>query len=351
MKISVNSRLQLSARRRQVGMTLLELMISIAIGLFLVAGIGALIAQQSRSRAELDKTGRQIENGRYAFTLLQDDIENAGYYGQYTMVMPVPTALPDPCAKDKVSIDAALALPLQGYDSPSTVPAPLANCLDDANHVPNTDILVVRRLETDDPLPPLASAVAAQVYVQATPSAKITDIGPDPTPAAPSKYTLVQKDGVTPAELRRYVEHIYFVSPCHVYAVGTTCTATADGGNPIPTLMRLEITVGPGGVPQFVTTPLVDGIENMQLDYGVDAIGSGSPAAPFITAPALADWPNVMAVRINLLARNTAKSAGYSDNKTYNMGAVGSIGPTSDGYKRHVYTGTVRVINPSSRRE
>lgn len=332
-------------------MTLVELMVAIAIGLFLVAGIGALIAQQSSSRTELDKTGRQIENGRYAFTLLQDEIEHAGYYGQYSMTMQPPAAMPDPCATDKVSIDAALALPLQGYDSPTTVPSPLSNCLADANHVPGTDILVVRRLETDDPLPPLASAIAGQVYVQATPSAKITDIGPDPTPAAPSKYTLLQKDNVTPAELRRYIERIYFVSPCHVYAAGaTTCTSAADGGKPVPTLKRLEIS-SVGGVTAFVTTPLVDGIENMQLDYGVDGIGSGAPAVPFVTAPGLVDWPNVMAVQVNLLARNTATTPGYSDGKTYRMGAAGSIGPFSDGYKRHVYTGTVRAINPSSRRE
>lgn len=332
-------------------MTLVELMVAIAIGLFLVAGIGALIAQQSRSRAELEKTGRQIENGRYAFTLLQDEIEHAGYYGQYAMTVPAPTAMPNPCATDKVSIDAALGMPLQGYDSPTTVPSPLSNCLPDANHVPGTDILVIRRLETDDPIPPMASAVQGQVYVQATPSAKITDIGPDPTPSAPSKYTLLLKDGVTPAELRRYVERIYFVSPCHVYAAGaTTCTAAADGGTPIPTLMRLEISSA-NGATTFVTTPLVDGIQNLQLDYGVDGIGSGSPASPFVTAPTLTDWPNVMAVQVNLLARNTEKTPGYSDGKTYSMGVAGSVGPFSDGYQRHVYAGTVRAINPSSRRE
>ena len=145
--------------------------------------------------------------------------------------------------------------------------------------------------------------------------------------------------------------HIYYVSPCNLYAAGaTTCTAAADGGRPVPTLKRLEITSS-AGVTAFATTPLVDGIQNLQFDYGIDNNGDGSPASPFVTAPAVADWPNVMAVRVNLLARNTDPSGGYVDGKTYNMGVSGTVGPFSDAYKRHVYSGTVRVINPSGRRE
>jgi len=340
-----------SMRRRQTGMSLVELMVAIAIGLFLLAGITALISQQSSARAELDKSSRQIESGRYAFTLLQDDIEHAGYYGRFGGTMTASSVLPNPCSVATASVGDALALPLQGYDAPTSVPAPLSNCLPDANHVPGTDILVTRRLETGDVLALPATGVAGQIYVQTTPADKKIGIGPDPTPATPSTYTLVQKDATTPAPLWRYVQSIYFVSPCNRYAAGATvCTSAADGGKPVPTLKRLELTAS-GGVPAFVITPLVDGIQNMQLDYGVDAIGAGTPAVPFLSTPALADWPNVMAVQISLLARNTDASAGYSDTKTYSMGNAGSVGPFSDAYKRHVYTGTVRVINPSSRRE
>ncbi|QQX86110.1 PilW family protein [Cupriavidus necator] len=338
-------------RRRQAGLSLVELMVAIAIGLFLLAGITVLISQQSSARAELNKSSRQIESGRYAFTLLQDEIEHAGYYGLYGSALTVPTALPNPCATDKDSLDKALAMPLQGYDAPAAVPAPLSACLSDSDHVPGTDILVTRHLYTGDALATVATAVAGQAYVQTTPSSKITGLGPDPTPATPSVYTLVQKNGTTPASLWRYVQSIYFISPCNKFAAGaTTCTAGADNGKPVPTLKRLEMTSA-GGVPAFVMTPLVDGIQDMQLDYGVDGIGAGSPAAPFITAPVLADWPNVMAVQVSLLARNPEVSAGYSDKKAYSMGIAGSAGPFSDGYKRHVYTGTVRLINPSSRRE
>ena len=343
--------------RCQMGLTLVELMISMAIGLFLVAGIATLIARQSSNHAELDKSGRQIENGRYAVTLLQDDIRHAGFYGQYASGIAALTVLPNPCDTTAATIDAALAMPLQGYDAPATVPAPLSSCLPDANHIPGTDILVVRRLEADDTLPTISTLVAGQIYVQTTPVAKITGIGSDPTPTAPSVYLLKQKDAATAAELRKYVQHIYFVSPCNNYAAGVPiCTSAADNGRPIPTLKRLEMT-SVAGVTTMVTVPLVDGIQNMQFDYGIDhsgdagGIADGTPTSPFVTGPAIGDWPNVMAVQINLLVRNADPSAGYVDGKTYNMGIAGTVGAFSDAYKRHAYSANVRVVNPSQQRE
>ena len=68
--------------RTQAGLSLVELMISIAIGLALMAGITMLISQQSTASSELNKASRQIENGRYASQVLRDDIELAGYYGE-----------------------------------------------------------------------------------------------------------------------------------------------------------------------------------------------------------------------------------------------------------------------------
>lgn len=337
--------------RHQTGLSLVELMIAIAVGLLLLAGITTLITQQSNTRAELDKSSRQIENGRYALTLLQDDIQHAGFYGQYSGAMTPLTALPNPCATDVASIDSSLVMPLQGYDAPTTVPAPLSTCLPDANHIAGTDILVVRRLEADDSPPTIATAVVGQVYVQTTPDAKVTGTGSDT-----SVFTLTRKDATTAAELRAYVEHIYFLSPCNIYAAGaTTCTSAADGGAPVPTLKRLEITAA-AGTAVFTTTPLVNGIQNMQFDYGVDSAAPGTtdigtPASLFVTAPGVTDWPNVMAVQVNLLARNLDPSADYVDGKKYNMGVAGTIGPFSDAYKRHLYTATVRAVNPSGRRE
>lgn len=371
---------------RQAGFSLVELMISITIGLLLVAGVTTLISQQSGASAELEKSSRQIENGRYAIQLLQDDIQLAGYYGEYSSAVALPATMPDPCttaltaASPALTLKDALPLPIQGYDAPPTVPSPLSGCLSDADHVAGTDILVIRRADTATL--PTTSAVSGQTYIQSglKPASPAFDFalgrGSDPA------FTLTKKDAVTLSDLRKYLVHIYFVSPCNIPAGGSTsCTgSTDDNGNPIPTLKRLELTVtgsGAGASAAFSVVPLVEGIQNLQLDYGVDYAGPSSivdgapdcyvsdPTSPSATevaacpasaatnvtaANAITNWSNVMTIRVNLLVRNNDQSFDYKDAKTYDLGLAGSTTAADDHYKRHAFTQLVRVVNPSGRR-
>ncbi|QDZ27208.1 PilW family protein [Noviherbaspirillum sp. UKPF54] len=340
---------------RHAGLSLVELMVAITIGLLLVLGITTLITQQSSASNELSKSSQQIENGRYAMQLLQDDIELAGYYGEYYNLAAAPATMPDACATAAADLDAAIPLPIQGYDSPSTIPDPLSACLSDANHVAGTDILVIRR--TDTTSIPIASAAAGQVYLQSGLDvslnfSKVMGTGSDTT-----VFTLKKKDGSL-APLRKYLVDIYYVSPCNVPASGSACTGSSDdNGKPVPTLKRMQLSVS-GGAPAFAVTPLVEGIQNLQLDYGIDTDSDGAPdyytsgtyQQDGATALTTADWANIVTIRINLLARNNETSVGYVDKKTYNLGNAGTVGAFNDGYKRHLFSGIVRVVNPSGRK-
>jgi type IV pilus assembly protein PilW len=354
---------------RQRGLSLIELMISMAIGLVLLAGVTTLIVQQSSARTELDKAGRQIENGRYATQVLRDAIEHAGFYGEFSSLPAAPAAMPDACATSIAALATGMPLHVQGFDSPATVPSPLSACLADANHVPGTDILVVRRADTGTT--PVASAVANQVYLQTTQATQIPPVTQTgyvigTTAATPSVFTMLQKDGATLADLRKYHVEIYFVSPCSAPGgTGTpaTCTSTDDNGRPIPTLKRLELTNGASGA-AFNVVPLVEGIENLQFDYGVDTDGDGSPDSYTTgthsagsTAMAAADWANVMAIRINILARSNDPTSGYNDTKAYALSGPGTLdggaaaASTAPNYRHHVFSEVVRAINASGRRE
>lgn len=341
---------RLSTPNRQIGLSLVELMISLTIGLVLLTGLTTLIVQQSNTSNELEKSSRQIENGRYAMQILHGDIQHAGFYGQYFSIPAPGAGMPDPCATDLASLDAALALPIQGYDSPATVAAPLSACLNNANHVAGTDILVIRRVDTG--VTTIANAAAGAgglVYLQATAASQVMNTG---TAADTTKFPLTYDTSTNtgPADLRTYLVHIYFVSPCSTMANGATCTATDDNGQPIPTLKRLELSAT-GNTTAFTLTPLVEGIENLQLDYGIDNDSDGYPDN-YTTAPATtAAWSNVMAIRVNLLARNNDPTTGYSDTRTYSLGLAGTVGPfTSSPYKRHAYNELIRAVNPSGRR-
>jgi type IV pilus assembly protein PilW len=113
--------------------------------------------------------------------------------------------------------------------------------------------------------------------------------------------------------------------------------------------------------------PLADGIEQLQIEYGIDTDGDGSPdqytADPTtFTSPACGgctaaiNWANVMAAKVHVLARSSETVPGHVDRKIYELGTAADgtpirLGPFNDGYSRHVYSTVVRLMNPSARRE
>jgi type IV pilus assembly protein PilW len=342
--------LSIRSRRRQTGLSLIELMVAITIGLFLLLGLVAVFANSNRAHMDLSRASQQIENGRFAVQLMTDDVSLAGFYGRYALQLPVPGALPDPCEiATMATLRTGAALPIQGYDAPAS--SPITACLPAANHRAGTDILVVRR--ADSATTAMGSLAAEQVYVQANADPTVS-ANPVIALGTAANFMLVNKDGLTAAPIRKYHVHIYFVAPCSIPSGGgTVCTgASDDGGNPIPTLKRLELAIDPAdNTRKMYLVSLVEGIENLQVDYGVDSDTDGVPNGPYVAAPAsVVDWSNVVAVRVNLLARNLEPTGGYTDAKVYDMGVAGTLSP-GGAFKRHVYNTVIRIVNPSSRRE
>lgn len=323
-------------------------MVSLTIGLFLLLGISTLIVQQNGTRNEMEKSSRQIENGRYAVQLLHDDIQLAGFYGEYSPASGVTMTTPDPCdTTDNTAslgtlgsgnlgwnnnIDSlSVPVPIFGYAAAGVPPT----CLD--NYLANTAVLVIRRASTvPTPVASVIPTVPATTFLQV--SKCTSEIPITPFVLGTGGFTLHEMDCVTPpgtlATLRPYIVHIYYISSCSV------C-----GSDNIPTLKMMEF-VGGTRTP----VPLVEGIENMQFDYGIDIDDDGAPDS-YTTTPALANWANVMAVRVNLLARNNDITQGYADTKTYNLGLAASAVAPGGAYKRHAYSQLVRAINLSGRRE
>lgn len=365
------------------GFSLVELMVSITIGLFLILGLSTLLVNSSHTRTELEKASRQIENGRYATQLLRDAITHAGYYGEYSCQSdstsptlctptspPTPlTALPDPCLTTLAGLShtRGLPLPIQGYDSSSLTTA-VPTCVGSANYRAGTDILVIRRANTN--ITATASIVNGKIYIQANPvgyaianrsggtwSYVGTSVGSDDLNVTGAvALPLTKKDG-TSADVRNYVVQIYFISPCSIPAGGgSSCTgASDDNGKPIPTLKMVEISTDGTNPVMSAPVPLVEGIDNLQLDFGIDTDSDGAPnsfsTCSTSTACSITDWSNMVAIRVNLLARNTEQTVGYSDTKQYDLGLAGLTTAANDAYKRHAYSILVRANNPSGRRE
>ena len=354
---------------RSRGFSLVEFMIAITIGLFLVGGLVYLIAETSRSRAEMERSSRQIENGRYALDRLAEDLRHAGFYGDFvdvtSLTMPGTTLAAGPCETSVANLPNGMALAIQGYETGAgpSVPSDLATCpLVAADLQPNTDILVVRRASTST----IAKAAtdANTAYIQSLPGSYTLNTGP----AANFSKKILSSDSTIETQdalVRRYIVRIYFVSRCNVPASGTVCVGdgTDDGGNPIPTLKMLELTSG-AGAPAFQKLAIAEGIEHLELDFGIDntpatvnpatgLIGDGVADSLSMCSPtcSVADWSNVVTVRVNLVARNAERSPSYADDKTYSLGLKGYTTATDDAFRRHAYTSLVRLNNVGMKRE
>jgi type IV pilus assembly protein PilW len=341
--------------RRQAGLSLIELMVAITIGLFLLVGLVSVFATSNQTYMDLGRASQQIENGRFAMQVLVDDIGHAGFYGRYSSTPAMPGAA-DPCVNNNMAnLLTATALPIQGYDSPGATP--IVACLPAANFVAGRDIIVVRRVDStlaagDDTTIPNGKLTANNIYMQSNADSTtppIIGVATGVSANDQATFSLKNKDTNYYAPIRRYHVHIYFIAPCSVPAGGgSVCTGGADdNGRPIPTLKRIELTANG----TMTVVPLVEGIENLQVDYGVDANKDGVPDGPYVTSPAFADWNNVVAVRISVLSRQIEPSSDYVDTKTYDMGAAGMLAGSPANFKRHVYNAVIRINNPAARRE
>jgi type IV pilus assembly protein PilW len=361
----------------QAGFTLIELMVSVVVGMVIVASLALMFANNSRARQEMEKTSQQIENGRYTTQTLRDDLRLAGYYGELNpKLLSAPASVPDPSATDDASVSAALPLSVQGYHfgkdsaSYSTLPTGVSSLLTDIR--PNTDVLVVRRVSTCYSGPTTAESSCSSMdtslnkYFQTTlcsthltnitDATKLFVIGEDSavfktTNPSVSTYTptfFAQKDCSTAAVTRAFYLHIYYIANNDV------------SGDGIPTLKMVSL----GATAFNSPVALAEGVETLQIEYGVDSTGDGSPdawttdpsAGAANAAAAVAAWSQVTAVKLHVLARNTQSSTGqFIDSRSYVLGSTAStdntFGPYNDGYKRHVYTTVVRLVNVAGRLE
>lgn len=364
----------MTARMR--GLSLVELMIAMVIGLLILAGVTTAFLTSSRTRQETEKTSQQIENGRYAIQVLTDDLQLAGYLAEFNPRQMIPTdadpenilpvPLPDACATDLPTLRISLPLHVQGYDNGTGAPT----CLSDIK--PGTDIMVVRRASTCVAGTADCDDLAGSPYFQASlcsPATGGTELAATPTTNGVSTdltdyagtfYALDTNVGnltrrkidcatVYTAGTRRYLTRIYFIA---------NNDAPGDG---VPTLKRAELGA------TFSIVPAVEGIDNIQLEYGLDTSNPPDGTPDVYTAnpsgynscsgkACVINWWQVVAIRVNLLARNTVATSGYTDNKTYTLGlkadgSDNSFGPFNDAYKRHAYTTTVRLTNPAGRRQ
>ena len=369
----------------QKGASLVELMVALVLGLLIIAALVALFMGTSRNNRQMATANSLIENGRFAIQLLENDLVHAGYWGTHvpqfddqTFEGDVPTdapdAVPDPCLAydpvtwDNAYVDNLIGIPVQVYDAAAICGGVVTDM------VAGSDMLVVRHAETcAESVDDCEDAVDDKLYIQSSlctaelAAGNTYVFGPEGT----AVFNLTRMNCADAAEKRKFTSQIYYVRD---YAV--------TAGDNIPTLVRAEFELD-GTVAHQPPVALIEGIETMRVELGVDTVsrtggavdytaeiewddpdtkaaavnrGDGIPDGPFVRCTTLVpctvdQLTNTTAVRVYVLARSREATTGYTDTKTYTLGAAGAVAAFNDGFKRHVYSTTVRLINVSGRRE
>lgn len=324
MNATRNMRYRLAA-----GFSLIEMMVAMAIGVVILLAVSEVFINNNRTRTEIEKTSRQIENGRYAMQLLESELANAGFFGEAGS-QPF-SGSPRRCARTEAQLRDAMGAPVYGQDNISSGNAPL--CV--SSYKFGNDYVAIRRSSTCA----VGSAgcdgfKTSNFHIQVSACATSSP-GQVLVKNSESTLTAMNRKCINSNSERapryRFLSRLYYVNSSDTLSV-------AELGVPASTAAA-----------SYVVTPLVDGIERLHFQYGLDNDGDGE-VDEYDATPSDDEWDDVVAVRIWLLARNLESTPGYTDNRSYVLAGETAYTP-ADGFKRQLYTSTVRLNNVAGRRE
>lgn len=307
---------------RQRGASLIELMVAMVIGLVILLAVSEVFVNNNRIRGEVERTGRQIESGVFALQMLEDDLSNAGFWGETTVS--AGGTVPPVCPTAPADLTSAMGYPVQPGDG---------TCDDGAieNIKAGSESLAIRRASTCALGTPNCQAVdAALHYVQVESCDKAGDVGEGQLALGAAGLTNLARDCITLAPIYRYLSRLYYVT---------------DNDE----LARMEM----GADGDYESSgPLVDGIEALHVSFGIDGADSDGVVDSYTDAPTNAQLGNVIAVRFWVVARNLQPTQGYTDERDYQLGDLDYDPPAAFlNHKRQVYSTVVTLRNVAGARE
>lgn len=292
------------------GSSLIETLVAIALGSFLL--IGALYMFSSSKQAFLSQTGlsRIQENGRYAKFILGNDIRMAGFQGCVSLTDQTPTnILINPADNQTLTMANAIkGYANNGSNFSPALPSWLTRHLATGTQIlPESDVLVIRKasavgasltkdmVNTDDDI-----AIHHRISIQnggiyLIGDCEYTDIFQ--ATAGTTANLIHHKDTANQTNhLSKNYQKDAMVYPLETYAYYLKNTPRRNAaGQIIPALYRQDIM----GNEQ----ELVEGVERMNIRYGVDTNNDGG-ADSYKTASeveAANQWDKVISVDLALL--------------------------------------------------
>ena len=301
---------------RSAGLSLIELLVAVTIGLVLLFGATQVYVDSSKTYAINESTARLQETTRYAMSVLEPDIRMANNWGLVKGANLISGSAPQfvggvPAAQSSLGGAAAsdcgtnFGLDLENYiEGTNDSYTHTGPCAPFGTAMPYADTVTIRRASTvlDNAL---VGTGPLRICSTRTSGLLVTD-------STSGICTAVPVD----AQINDLIVHMYYVDQ----------TSSQAG---VPSLRRKDLVAT--AAPAFKDEEIVPGVEDLQIQYGVDLTGgtgaTGGAATQYLDAgTALTNLlsggspAQIVSVRIWILARSDTPEAGFSDNRVYEYG-------------------------------
>ena len=305
---------------RQRGVTLIELMVAVTLGLLISAGVGSLFVQGSRSHTQDDRYLRMIEHGRFAIGTIAEDLRMISFWGEMLDPAGISTAL---VAGEDCSMGLFDGATPVLTNNPQSVPA-----------VTQFDV-------TANTCPALTGTVRAntnQLAIKHTSGTSITAGHTDNTVYVRTNGSAGEfiqfVAGTTAAPTGNFSDWLY--RPALYYI--------RDDAAGMPYLCRLQINALALGA-TTVDECIAEGVEQFYVQFGIDSDTDGF-ANQYKSNPTAAEMSDAVTARIYVLVRSATPDPLQSNGKTYNLGDL-AVTP-GDNFYRRVFSTTVQLRNPAN---
>lgn len=322
--------------RQQAGVTLIELMVALSIGSFLMIGAVQVYNQSREAFVVNESIARVQETAQFAMDTIEADLRMASNWGRqsrgFAIIGRADAADPNPLGLPTGAIDCGarwaldLAIPVTGDNNGYGLACP-EDPMGIGVAQPNSDTVTTRR--TTVAASPLQ---AGRLQIQSTRvQGELFADGNVPASFDPAE-----------SETHNLLVNTYYVANSSTLIPG------------VPTLRRKTLVIN-GGAPGVDDQEIAPGVENIQLQFGLDVDDDNTvdryvnPGDPVLDPLAAGFIPGarVMTARIWMIVRGVSPEPGVVDQRNYAPGDVG-LGIYNDSFRRMQVSKTILLRNARS---
>ena len=327
--------------RQQRGVGLIELMVAMLIGLFLILGAVTVFNQSRNTYRASEGVARLQETARLAMDVIESDIRMANYWGMNNradyIVNRAGPSQPPPAEfnaqqQTNVSLCGTAAsnwvINLDEYLGGSNNSYGLQCAA--SNYQGGSDVVVIRRANEARP----AALDPNRVYLQ-TSRIQGTLFVPNAACTLPTNPTCIPAAYLPPASESRELE-------ARAYYVSSQSTLRND----VPSLRRkrfANVNTAVAG-DAILDEEIVSGVEDLQVRLGVDTNGD-SNIDQYVNPGGVPGNAAVVSVTIWLLVRAEDRDFGHRDQTAYQYADMAAAFTPNDNYRRILVSKTIHIRN------